>query len=60
MNTIKGFNNIGNTCYLNSGLQLLIQNPDFCKIILQNSNKSENLQIMSNFIKEYYRFYKYI
>ena len=54
MNTIKGFNNIGNTCYLNSGLQLLIQNTDFCEIILKNSNKSENLEIIANFIKEYY------
>lgn len=54
MNIIKGFNNIGNTCYLNSGLQLLIQNKAFCEIILKNSNKSENLEIMSNFIKEYY------
>ena len=54
MNIIKGFNNIGNTCYLNSGLQLLIQNTDFCNIILKNCNKSESLEIMANFIKEYY------
>ena len=51
---IKGFNNIGNTCYINSSLQMLIQNIDFCKIILENFNKSENLQNMGNLIKEYY------
>ena len=54
MNTIKGLNNIGNTCYLNSGLQMLILNIDFLKIILENHDKSENLKVMSNFIKEYY------
>ena len=51
---IKGFNNIGNTCYINSSLQMLIQNIDFCKIILENFNKSENLENMANLIKEYY------
>lgn len=54
MNIIKGFNNIGNTCYINSSLQMLIQNIDFCKIILENFNKSENLENMANLIKEYY------
>ena len=54
MNIIKGLNNIGNTCYLNSGLQMLIQNIDFLKIILENHDKSENLKTMANFIKEYY------
>ena len=54
MNIIKGLNNTGNTCYLNSGLQMLIQNVDFLKIILENHDKSENLKTMSNFIKEYY------
>ena len=33
---------------------MLIQNIDFCKIILENFNKSENLQNMGNLIKEYY------
>lgn len=51
---MKGFNNIGNTCYINSSLQMLIQNIDFCKIILENFNKSENLENMANLIKEYY------
>lgn len=54
MNTIKGLNNIGNTCYLNSGLQMIIQNVDFCKLIIQNKDKSPNLKIMADFITEYY------
>ena len=48
---IKGFNNVGNTCYLNAGSQLLIQNKDFCKIVLKNEDKFEDL---SKLINEYY------
>ena len=48
---IKGFNNVGNTCYLNAGSQLLIQNKDFCKIVLKNEEKFEDL---SKLINEYY------
>ena len=51
---MKGFNNIGNTCYLNAGLQLLIRNFDLCKIIIKYSNKSEILNKLSNIILEYY------
>jgi ubiquitin C-terminal hydrolase len=54
MTSKKGFNNIGNTCYLNSGLQMLIQNRDFCQIILTNRNVSENVKTMADFIDEYY------
>jgi ubiquitin C-terminal hydrolase len=50
----KGFNNIGNTCYLNSGLQMLVQNKDFCKKIFNNRNTSDNLRKMTDFIIEYY------
>ena len=51
---MKGFHNIGNTCYLNSGLQMLIQNKDLCNLIIQNSDNSEILSNISNFINEYY------
>ncbi len=54
MSSPKGLNNVGNTCYLNSGLQMLIQNQGFCKLILDNQHKSENLKVMADFIKEYY------
>lgn len=50
----KGLNNIGNTCYLNAGLQMLLQNKDFCKRILENKEISQNLEIMSQFINNYY------
>ncbi len=49
----KGFNNIGNTCYLNAGLQLIIHNKDLCSIIAYNSNSSNMLKAFNDFIKEY-------
>jgi len=51
---MKGFRNIGNTCYLNSGLQMLIQNEELCKLIISHSLKSPKLQIIANFIGDYY------
>lgn len=51
---MKGFANIGNTCYLNAGLQMLIQNNDLCDLILNFSNKSNTLKIIANFIQDYY------
>lgn len=51
---MKGFQNIGNTCYLNSGLQMLVQNKELCKLILKYSDQSELLNIIGNFIKDYY------
>ena len=49
----KGFNNIGNTCYLNAGLQLIIHNKDLCHLIASNSDKSQILNQFNDFIKEY-------
>jgi ubiquitin C-terminal hydrolase len=46
----KSFNNIGNTCYLNSGLQMIIHNKDFCKSIISNNNDIE----IKQFIIDYY------
>jgi ubiquitin C-terminal hydrolase len=54
MNGIKGLNNIGNTCYLNSGLQMLLQNEDLCQLIIHYKNNSEQLTILANFITNYY------
>lgn len=51
---MKGFINIGNTCYLNSGLQMLIQNGDLCELILKYSAQSKVLNKISKFINEYY------
>lgn len=51
---MKGLCNIGNTCYLNASLQLLIQNDDFCKIILIYRHHSPILNDISDFIMQYY------
>lgn len=51
---MKGFKNIGNTCYLNSGLQMLVQNRDLCKLIIEYSSGSEILSKIAEFIKKYY------
>lgn len=48
----KGFNNLGNTCYLNSGLQLIINNKELCYLIVNSSNPK--LAELSEFIIEYY------
>ena len=51
---MKGFINIGNTCYLNSGLQMLIQNEELCALVMKYAPNSPILQTISNFIMEYY------
>jgi ubiquitin C-terminal hydrolase len=51
---MKGFKNIGNTCYLNSGLQMLVQNIDLCALILKYSGESELLKKLGEFINNYY------
>lgn len=50
---MKGFINLGNTCYLNSGLQMLIQIKDLCQVIHTLSSKSPVLKEISQFIKKY-------
>jgi ubiquitin C-terminal hydrolase len=51
---MKGFLNLGNTCYLNSGLQLLMNIPEFCQLILNNKNISNELSILAEFIILYH------
>jgi ubiquitin C-terminal hydrolase len=51
---MKGFDNIGNTCYLNAGLQMIIQNKSLCKLILNYYLQSPILKIIGDFINEYY------
>jgi len=51
---MKGLNNIGNTCYLNSGLQMLLQNQDLYQLVLKHSNKSEILKTIADFYEEYH------
>ena len=52
---MKGFINLGNTCYLNAGLQMIIQNKDLCNLILQNSQHSEILKKIEFFILNLYK-----
>ena len=51
---MKGFLNLGNTCYLNSGLQMLMNIPEFCNIILNNKELSNELSLLSKFIILYH------
>lgn len=51
---MKGFINLGNTCYLNAGLQMIIQNKDLCNLILKYSKNSEILKKIELFILNYY------
>lgn len=51
---MKGFNNLGNTCYLNSGLQMIIQNKELCNIVFKFADRSTILQEYANIINEYY------
>lgn len=51
---MKGFNNIGNTCYLNAALQMIIHNKDLCNLIINNEKLNPDFENISNFIKLYY------
>jgi ubiquitin C-terminal hydrolase len=51
---MKGFMNMGNTCYMNAGLQMLMQNEDLCNLIIKYADKSLILEQLAIYIFEYY------
>ena len=50
---MRGLINIGNTCYLNTGLHALLDNNHLCDLINKYSMSSEILGTINNFIVEY-------
>jgi len=50
---MKGFINLGNTCYLNSGLHLILHNKELTNLILLYTSQSELLNKIGNIILEY-------
>lgn len=53
MNKLVGLNNIGNTCYLNSALQLLINCTVLTKIIMNTKFENLKLNYIKNFLINY-------
>ena len=53
MDNLVGLNNLGNTCYLNSALQILINCTVLTKVILSQSFKSEIINTYKKFLIEY-------
>ena len=46
-----GFNNIGNTCYMNSFLQILLHTPNFLKELIKiNEERNLNNNLINNLI----------
>jgi len=51
--TLKGLNNTGNTCYLNAGTQMLMQNIDFCNTVIRYRRVNDDMEKLAKFIEDY-------
>jgi len=48
-----GLNNIGNTCYMNSAIQILVNNNALVNYFIDNNFENANLEIFKQFIIKY-------
>lgn len=51
---MNGLRNLGNTCYMNAGLQMLLNNEDWCNAIYSSETQNNFINNLKQFIKIYH------